>query len=1237
VTSYEVAITNPAGALLYQAWCYSSPCLVALTNAFAQSGSYTVTVTPGGAATMSFTATLAPTVTGTLTSGTPYNLNLSSPWQGASLTFVATAGETTALDVSAITSTPADESYSITIYNSAGASVGGTNSASSTTINLPNLAAGTYRVSVASVNSPSTATMQLTLEPGVADALPLAGSGVNIRTSAPGQDAYFTFPGTFGQSLSLAISNFVQTPSSVGEGTLSASYPGGPGHSVNCGSSGCVLHLPTLTQTATYTAVLSPGGAATLTATATLTPDVTGALVLGTPFNVSLSETGQSASLTFQVTSDGGMTLALYLANLSATPAGTAYTVSVTNFTQGGTAVASTSFTGNATFNLPSLPAGTYTVVITPNAPAVATLQITLEPQTGGTLAMTGSGSGSTFTTPAPGQDAYFSFTATAGENLSLALSGLSLTPSSVTSAYVTVTGPSSYSTSAYCYTSNGGCEVPLKNLPTTGTYNVTVTPEGAATMSFAATLSANVTGALATSSPQNLSLAATGEEASLTFTATAGETVALYIGGITSTPTNTSYTVTVYNSAGTSVASGSGTTGTTLNLPNLAAGTYSVMITSTAPATATMQATLEPQTGGTLSPTSSGSGSTFTTPAPTQNAYFTFTATAGESLSLALTGFSLTPSSVTTAYVSVTGPSSYSTSAYCYGSTGSCELPLRNLPAAGTYTATVTPEGAATMTFTATLSADVTGTLTAGTAQSVPLAAMGQAAWLSFTATAGQTFALYVSGITSTPANTSYAVTVYNSAGTSVASGSGTTGTTLNLPSLAAGTYNVLIASATPSTATMQATLEPQTGGTLSPTSSGSGSSYTTPAPSQDAYFTFTAAAGESLSLALSALSLTPSSVTYAYVTVSGPSSYSNSAYCYASNGGCEIPLKNLAVGTYNVTVSPGGTATMSFTATLSADVTGTLAASTPQSLPLAALGQGAWLSFTATASQTLALDVSGVTSTPANTSYTVTVYNSSGTSVASASSATGTTLNLPNLAAGTYNVLITPAAPATATMQATLEPQTGGALSTTSSGSGSAFTTPAPSQNAYFTFTATAGESLSLALSGLSLTPSSVTSAYVSVTGPGSYSTSLYCYTSYGGCEIPLKNLAAGTYSVTVTPSGAATMSFTATLSADVTDALTASTPQSLTLAATGQGAWLNFTITSTQTVTVTVSSISSTPASTSYTMTVYSSSGTSEASGSTTTGTTLTMTNLAAGTYNVLVTPQYPATASMQVSYQ
>lgn len=1342
VTSYTIKIYDPAGTNVNNGSCTSSTtCLVALTAA--KSGNYSATVTPGGSATMNFTASAGPTITGVLSVGTPLNLNLSSPGQVAQLTFPATAGQDFALQVSGMTSTPAGTSYTVDVYDPTSSLVAASYPTSAANLNVPASLTGNYTVSVTTL-TPSTASMQLTLISGAAEPVPATGTGVNISTTLLGQNAYYTFSGIFGQSYTLALGNVVKTPN-TGSPIVQVVSPNNQGTwGANCASS-CVAHLSSLPSTGTYVATLLAQGQETLSATAYLSPDVTGALTAGTPLNLILSEMGQSASLTFAVTGEAPQSLALAVTSLSALPAGTAYTVTVANFNQResqvatgqvtantelnlpnlppgtyvvtlvptapatatmqvtlsanvtgtltantpqnltlaqmgqgaalsfiatagqtfavnvgsisasptntsygvtvynslGSSIATASSTTGTTFNLPNLVAGIYRVVIVPQTPATATLQATLEAQVGGALLLTGSTN--SYSTPAPGQNAYFTFSGVAGQDLGIALTGLTLTPSSQqTDAIVYIYEPNGTTvlTYGYCYITNpgAGCQFTLTNLPVTGNYSIQVMPGTQQTMSFNLTASQDVTGTLALSTPKSVTLVP-GQNTWLTFNATAGQTVAINATSIVTIPANQNVSLTVYNSSGTSVGNATGAGNATVNLATLSAGTYSVLIVPAFGATATMQVTLEPQTGGTLPLTSSGSGSSYTTPAPSQNAYFSFTGTAGENLSLTLSSFSFTPSTVTYAYVTVTGPSSYSTYTFCYPSNGGCVLPLKNLPAAGTYNVTVTPEGVATMTFAATLSADVTNTLTAGTPLNLPLAAMGQAGWLTFSATAGQTLAINLGGISATPANPTYSLTVYNSAGTSVASGSSTAaGTTLNLPNLAAGTYSVWISPVYPASATMQVTLEPQTGGTLSLTSSGSGSSYTTPVPGQNAYFSFTATAGENLSFTLSGLSLTPSSSTYAYITVTGPSSYSNSAFCYASNGGCVLPLKNLpAAGTYTVTVAPSGASTMTFVATLSPFVTNTLSVSTPQSLPLTAMGQAGWLTFSAAAGQTLAINLGGISATPVNANYSVNVYNSAGTSIASGSETTGTTLNLPNLAAGTYNAWISPVYPASATMQVTLEPQTGGTLSLTGSGNGSSYTTPAPGQNAYFSFTATAGESLSLTLSGLSLTPSSSTYAYITVTGPGSYSTNAFCYASNGGCVLPLKNLTAGTYSVTAAPSGAASMTFLATLSVDVTNTLTINTPQSLTLAATGQGAWLTITTTTVQTHTFTVSSISATPANLSYSVTVYNSSGTSVASGSATTGTTLTMTNLPAGTYQVLITPVYPATATMQAVFQ
>jgi hypothetical protein len=201
-----------------------------------------------------------------------------------------------------------------------------------------------------------------------------------------------------------------------------------------------------------------------------------------------------------------------------------------------------------------------------------------------------------------------------------------------------------------------------------------------------------------------------------------------------------------------------------------------------------------------------------------------------------------------------------------------------------------------------------------------------------------------------------------------------------------------------------------------------------------------------------------------------------------------------------------------------------------------------------------------------------------------------------------------------------------------------GATYTTPDAGQNAYLSFAGTAGGNVSFAITSLTLVPSSVTYVTATVYQPsGAQLTYFFCYTSNPGCEQHLRNLpATGTYTITVT-SGQATMSFAGTLATDIAATLLASTPQSVSLAAMGQSATAQFTTTATGNRTVTLASVAISP-STTLGITVYNSSGSSVGSTSIgTAGGNLSLSSLAAGTYSVVVVPNYPATASFQLSYQ
>ena len=125
---------------------------------------------------------------------------------------------------------------------------------------------------------------------------------------------------------------------------------------------------------------------------------------------------------------------------------------------------------------------------------------------------------------------------------------------------------------------SGGVCGLSLLNLPESGRYQVTLTPGGQATMSFALVFTHAVDDALAIGSPFNLSLPVYGQFAMLSFTASAGQSLTLDVSSVSTNPSQSVW-IAVYNASNGTVASGGTSSSLTFNLPNLAAGTYRLQL----------------------------------------------------------------------------------------------------------------------------------------------------------------------------------------------------------------------------------------------------------------------------------------------------------------------------------------------------------------------------------------------------------------------------------------------------------------------------------------------------------------------------------------------------------------------------------------------------------------------------------------------------------------------------------
>jgi len=874
----------------------------------------------------------------------------------------------------------------------------------------------------------------------------------------------------------------------------------------------------------------------------------------------------------------------------------------------------------------PALLKGTYLVLLSSDSAATSQFRLGVESNP-----MLGTSAALSVATGVAGQSKRVVFSGSAGQNLGLGVTNMALAPASGNSITTRLFTPiGTQLTNIACTPSTGGCDLNILSLPATQTYGLVFTPAIAATMSFTATLSNDVTATLQPDVPYALNIGRSGQNARLTFTANAGQSFALLIGGASVSPANqVSFTILKPDGtqlAGTNLSYG----GAVINLPNLpTTGTYTLFVDPTNAATASMNVTLG--SGGSFTvdgaPVNAGTSSTG------QPIYLHFNASAGQNLGLGLTAMNLTPVSVTNFQVTVYKPNGAAFVANsCYASYSGCELNLSNLPSTGTYAVIAAPFGAARMGFTATLSSDTGAALAVDTPYALNVSRAGQNGRMTFSPAAGQSFALLVGGASVTPANTVTVRVLKPDGSTLAATNLANGGAALDLVNLAPLTYTVFVDPANAATATMSVTLSSGSGVSVD----GAPKAFSTSNTGQSAYFQFTANAGQNLGLALTGISITPSSGNALQVNVYKPdgSLFANNA-CYPSNSGCELNLSSLpSSGAYGVVVTPTAAATIGFTATLSSDVTATLALDTAYALNIARAGQNGRLTFTATAGQYAALLIGGANVTPSN-SVLVKVLKPDGSQLTGTNLAYGGAgLNLPNLAAGTYTLFVDPAYAATATMTVTLS--SGGGLSV--GGSPAHVATSNSGQPVYFQFSGTAGQNLGLGATAISFAPSSVNYLTINVYKPdGNLWTTSTCFSGTAGCELNLSGLpASGTYSLVAAPSGAATLTFNLTLSADLVVALPSSSSTPMSLTRNGQNGRYAFSANAGGNVSIVISAIATAPANQYVSLKVLQPNGTQVTAANTQTGYTFNLTNLpVTGTYTVLVDPFYASTVNLNAS--
>ena len=734
--------------------------------------------------------------------------------ENATLTFSGTAGQRISLRLTGVTigtSTTASLKLSITKPDGTAlvaATSFGTNGGFVDTKTLPTT--GTYTILVdPQLAVTGSATLQL-YDVSADPTTPITpgGAPVTVTTTIPGQNAKLTFAGTANRRVSLKLTGVTIGTSTTASLKISVTKPDGTAlvTATSLGTSGGFIDTKTLPTTGTYTILVDPQSSSIGSATVTLydvpadpsTPITSG----GAPVTVTTTIPGQNAKLTFAGTANRRISLGITGVTIG-TSASSSIKVSITK-PDGTVLVAATSFGTNGGFiDTKSLPTtGTYTILVDPQSSAIGSATLRLyDVLADPTSSITPGGAPVTVTTTIPGQNAKLTFAGTAGQRISLKVSGVTIGTSTTASVKVSITRPDGSALIGATTLGTNGAYFDVKSLSLTGTYTILVDPQGTATGSATLQLydvpADTTTPVTAGGAPVTVTTTVPGENAKLTFTGTAGRGIALRLSGVTIGPSTTSsLKLSVTKPGGSSLIAPTlyGTNGTfidTITLP--ATGTYTILIDPQAASVgaATVQLyDVDPEASASIAP---GGPAVPVTLGLYQNGRVTFAGIAGERVSLAI-GF--VPSACCTVNVSILNPNGTRLVNPIAVASGQTLIDGKTLPTTGTYTILVDPNQTATGTVTLTLydvPSDVTGTMTlGGPAITLTTTAASQNARALFTGTAGDGVIIRLG-----PGNCcSTAVSVLKPDGTTLVNPVTftTAGGTLYAKLTVSGTYTVLI-----------------------------------------------------------------------------------------------------------------------------------------------------------------------------------------------------------------------------------------------------------------------------------------------------------------------------------------------------------------------------------------------------------------------------------------------------------
>jgi len=662
-------------------------------------------------------------------------------------------------------------------------------------------------------------------------------------------------------------------------------------------------------------------------------------------------------------------------------------------FQPDGRALTSVNF--NGVWDLPKLLfSGTYTILADPPGVTTGSTTLIVSQELTGTITIGGPAVPVSITRA--GQRARLTFQGTAGQRLDLRGGS-----SSISDGAISVLTAAEASLGAGVLNLSGADTFPSV-LPSTGTFQILVDPAFGNTGNVTLTLSEEVTAAITVGGdPVTVNLPRAGQRARVTFEGVAGQRL-----NVGMAPTAMSGNASVLTPSGTTLISGGfGSVGTAIDTPPLpVTGTYTVLVDPGGDSTGSLTLTLSEELTGSI--VVNGDPVTINITRAGQRARLTFTGTSGQRLSLGTTA-----STLASANASILNPDG-STLVFPVGfGTPASAVDTPVLPATGTYTLFIDPNGINTGNVTLTLSAEVTGTIVVnGSSMDVSVTRAGQRARISFEATAGQQLGIGLVGSTFATAT----VTVFRPNGDQwtvpMSFFAGNAALDVGLPS--AGTHTILIDPAAAHTGSLTLWLSQEQ--TWAVTPGGPAINLSVTRPAQRVRLTFSGTPGQRVAVVGGSGTISQTAVTV--IRPNGLALGGGSAF--PANGGF-LDLRVLVdTGTHFLLLDPDVIATGDKTVTfldVPADVLGSLTINDPAvPVTISAIAQNGHYTFAGTNGQAITVRVTN----NAIGCMTIVLRNPSG-GVAASVAPCGASANLahtPN-ATGTYTIDIDPSDTATGT----------------------------------------------------------------------------------------------------------------------------------------------------------------------------------------------------------------------------